>query len=150
MAPTKKTKKTADSINSRLALVMKSGKGEKTHLGRKYRFLATIADAFLQSLSDTSLPSRPSAPERPSSSSSPATLLLSESPSWNTTPCFPRPMSTTSLATTYVHTSPLSIKWSLLLLPNNQTLGFVRVYPAIKSFMTLEGILFAYFSSSTD
>jgi hypothetical protein len=27
MAPTKKTKKTADSINSRLALVMKSGKG---------------------------------------------------------------------------------------------------------------------------
>jgi len=29
MAPTKKTKKTADSINSRLALVMKSGKGEK-------------------------------------------------------------------------------------------------------------------------
>jgi hypothetical protein len=28
MAPTKKTKKTADSINSRLALVMKSGKGE--------------------------------------------------------------------------------------------------------------------------
>lgn len=30
MAPTKKAKKTADSINSRLALVMKSGKGEKT------------------------------------------------------------------------------------------------------------------------
>jgi hypothetical protein len=29
MAPTKKTKKTADSINSRLALVMKSGKGKK-------------------------------------------------------------------------------------------------------------------------
>ena len=29
MAPTKKAKKTADSINSRLALVMKSGKGEK-------------------------------------------------------------------------------------------------------------------------
>lgn len=28
MAPTKKAKKTADSINSRLALVMKSGKGE--------------------------------------------------------------------------------------------------------------------------
>jgi hypothetical protein len=27
MAPTKKTKKAADSINSRLALVMKSGKG---------------------------------------------------------------------------------------------------------------------------
>ena len=27
MAPTKKSKKTADSINSRLALVMKSGKG---------------------------------------------------------------------------------------------------------------------------
>ena len=27
MAPTKKAKKTADSINSRLALVMKSGKG---------------------------------------------------------------------------------------------------------------------------
>ena len=27
MAPTKKTKKTADSINSRLALVLKSGKG---------------------------------------------------------------------------------------------------------------------------
>ena len=31
MAPTKKTKKTADSINSRLALVMKSGKGTKRH-----------------------------------------------------------------------------------------------------------------------
>ena len=30
MAPTKKTKKTADSINSRLALVMKSGKGAFT------------------------------------------------------------------------------------------------------------------------
>jgi hypothetical protein len=30
MAPTKKTKKTADSINSRLALVMKSGKGTNT------------------------------------------------------------------------------------------------------------------------
>lgn len=29
MAPTKKAKKTADSINSRLALVMKSGKGTK-------------------------------------------------------------------------------------------------------------------------
>ncbi|KAL9117925.1 MAG: hypothetical protein Q9187_005532 [Circinaria calcarea] len=28
MAPTKKSKKTADSINSRLALVMKSGKGK--------------------------------------------------------------------------------------------------------------------------
>lgn len=27
MAPVKKSKKTADSINSRLALVMKSGKG---------------------------------------------------------------------------------------------------------------------------
>ncbi|KAL8740696.1 MAG: hypothetical protein Q9190_006626, partial [Brigantiaea leucoxantha] len=27
MAPTKKSKKTADNINSRLALVMKSGKG---------------------------------------------------------------------------------------------------------------------------
>jgi hypothetical protein len=34
MAPTKKTKKTADSINSRLALVMKSGKGENILLDR--------------------------------------------------------------------------------------------------------------------
>ena len=33
MAPTKKTKKTADSINSRLALVMKSGKGTNYYLG---------------------------------------------------------------------------------------------------------------------
>ena len=31
MAPTKKSKKTADSINSRLALVMKSGKGICIH-----------------------------------------------------------------------------------------------------------------------
>jgi hypothetical protein len=29
MAPVKKTKKNADSINSRLALVMKSGKGKQ-------------------------------------------------------------------------------------------------------------------------
>jgi large subunit ribosomal protein L30e len=34
MAPTKKAKKTADSINSRLALVMKSGKGTKPSLSR--------------------------------------------------------------------------------------------------------------------
>jgi len=31
MAPTKKNKKTADSINSRLALVMKSGKGSPAY-----------------------------------------------------------------------------------------------------------------------
>jgi large subunit ribosomal protein L30e len=36
MAPTKKTKKTADSINSRLALVMKSGKGENILLDRNF------------------------------------------------------------------------------------------------------------------
>lgn len=34
MAPTKKTKKTSDGINSRLALVMKSGKGTNSHLHR--------------------------------------------------------------------------------------------------------------------
>jgi len=34
MAPTKKTKQTADSINSRLALVMKSGKGANILLER--------------------------------------------------------------------------------------------------------------------
>ena len=33
MAPTKKSKKAADSINSRLALVMKSGKGTCSWLG---------------------------------------------------------------------------------------------------------------------
>jgi len=32
MAPAKKSKKTADSINSRLALVMKSGKGKSSQL----------------------------------------------------------------------------------------------------------------------
>jgi len=31
MAPTKKSKKAADSINARLALVMKSGKGMFSH-----------------------------------------------------------------------------------------------------------------------
>jgi hypothetical protein len=34
MAPVKKAKKTADSINSRLALVMKSGKGMESLPGR--------------------------------------------------------------------------------------------------------------------
>jgi large subunit ribosomal protein L30e len=32
MAPTKKNKKDANSINSKLALVMKSGKGKRPHL----------------------------------------------------------------------------------------------------------------------
>ncbi len=36
MAPVKKTKKTADSINSRLALVMKSGKGMKAFLNAHF------------------------------------------------------------------------------------------------------------------
>lgn len=40
MAPTKKAKKTADSINSRLALVMKSGKGTRAILLRAH--IATL------------------------------------------------------------------------------------------------------------
>ena len=40
MAPVKKSKKTADSINSRLALVMKSGKGALSCISYNYDFSA--------------------------------------------------------------------------------------------------------------
>lgn len=61
MAPTKKAKKTADSINSRLALVMKSGKGNTLD----FKIPKNPADSS-QSPWVISLPSRPSALERPS------------------------------------------------------------------------------------
>lgn len=99
MAPTKKAKKTADSINSRLALVMKSGKGKPSEHTKKYLWMLT---ADWQSPSDTNQPSKLSDLERPSSSSSLAILLLFASPNLNTIACCPRLTSTTSLETTYV------------------------------------------------
>jgi len=98
MAP-KKAKKAADSINSRLALVMKSGKGATAQPILSSR---NHSDHNVQSPSVTSQPWRPFDPARPSSSSSLATPPLWGSPSSSTTLCCPRPMSTTSLATTWV------------------------------------------------
>jgi hypothetical protein len=111
--------------------------------------LATISNLHPQSHSDTLRPSNHSAPARLSSLSSQETHRLCASPSWNITPCFPRPMYTTSLATTYVHIHLLcQLDEASLLLPKDQTLGFVRVCPAIKSSMTLEGILLLTFLAS--
>lgn len=97
MAP-KSAKKSGDNINSRLALVMKSGKGEldrdmHTDLYRLISFCS-------QSLLDTSRPSRPSVTERPSSLSSPPTPPRSGRVSSSITPCLLRLLSTTSPATT--------------------------------------------------
>jgi hypothetical protein len=95
MAP-KKAKKTADSINSRLALVMKSGKGTKVHCVKEGTIVAEVS---VQSLWATSRLSNPSALARPSLLSLPATLLHYAKASLNTTRCCQRPMFTISLET---------------------------------------------------
>lgn len=99
MAP-KKTKRTADSINSRLALVMKSGKvtlGYKSVLKtlRSGKAKLVIIAGMHASQEDWTCAF--------SNIQLKATLLLSASPSLSTTLCFPRPRFTTSPATTYVH-----------------------------------------------
>lgn len=75
--PPKKTKKAADSINSRLALVMKSGKGKAlrrtpslTSPFSAERRTRPLIRSFLQSLWATNLHSKPSGQAKPSSSSS--------------------------------------------------------------------------------
>merc|ERR1719378_870140 len=78
MAPNKKAKKTNESINSRLALVMKSGK-----LSWATSRHSTVSDWARQNLS-----------------SLPTTRLLSESQRSSTTPCWPRLESITTSATT--------------------------------------------------
>merc|ERR1712068_8451 len=78
-------------------------------------------------------PSRPSVLARPSWSSSPVTLLLFARVSLSTTPCCPRPTSTTSAETTYVHTqSPLSYHEACLIL-NDQTFRLRETCLTIKS-----------------
>merc|ERR1712093_151403 len=101
---------------------------QRWHLPRRQRRPLTPSTRALRLLGsqerspwDTSLPSRPSVLARPSWSSSPVTLLLFARVSLSTTPCCPRPTSTTSAETTYVHTqSPLSYHEACLIL-NDQT-----------------------------
>lgn len=71
MAPVKKSKKDANSINSKLALVMKSGKGKRSPAvvvaGAIASILATQSlTSILQSPLATSRPSRACALARPS------------------------------------------------------------------------------------
>jgi hypothetical protein len=104
MAPTKKTKKTgSDSINSRLALVMKSGKyvlGYKSTLKtlRSGKAKLVIIAGMFNALQDTANRVNLTIREQ-------ATPLLSASRSSSTTPCLPSAMSTTSLVTTYDYPS---------------------------------------------
>lgn len=98
MAP-KKNKRTADSINSRLALVMKSGKvtlGYKSTLKslRTGKAKLVIIAGNTPPLRKSELECKQFFPAIPK-----AWLTYCQ-----TTPCFPRPLSTTSPETTYVHT----------------------------------------------
>lgn len=99
MAP-KKSAKTADSINAKLALTIKVR--IPGHCSCAKPLSTDTSSSPARSLSATSPPSRPCAPARPNSSSSPATRLPCARASSSTTACSPRPLSTTSPATTYV------------------------------------------------
>ncbi|KAH9070031.1 hypothetical protein Ae201684P_002403 [Aphanomyces euteiches] len=89
MVASKKTKKTMDNINSRLQLVMRSGK---------------VALGYKETLKNLRNGKGIWSSCRP-------TPLLSASLKSNTTPCWLRPVSTTSLATTTISV-PLAVNTS--------------------------------------
>ena len=143
-APTKKTKKTADSINSRLALVMKSGKGTNTFpqvtLYAGVKVSLTISS---QSHWTTSLPWRLSDREKRSSLSLPATARLSARVNLEYYSMLSKTNVHHFAGNTVSRDSPLSYfqrcwAWSFRLL-NDQT-SVCEGLPNDKVCMTLEGL----------
>lgn len=100
MAPVKKSKKAADGINSRLALVMKSGKGE--NIAISVRVCLQYWRTAKQSPLDTSRPSRFFDQAKQSLLSSPETHLLSARVNSSIMLCSESAMFTTSLVITWV------------------------------------------------